>query len=353
MGNPRLEDGNGGTDTAAVRITVTPVNDAPTIGDAVRAAPFEDDAPITIDLLEGTVDVDGDTLNISDLFLIAGDDSGVTVNGNTLEIDPSAYNALQAGALETLRYRYDILDGNGAEVRQVAIINIQGLNDAPTALNDLFTTAEDNAVSGDVLADNGVNPDRDPDGDTLTVSATPVTDVANGTLVLDTDGTFTYTPDADFNGVDRFVYTLDDGNGGTDTPAVRITVTAVNDAPVAADDAISGDEDTDITGDVLADNGSGSDSDVDGDTLTVSATLVTNVVNGALTLNTDGTFTYTPDANFNGSDSFEYTLDDGNGGTDTAIVTLTVNPVNDAPVALNDLFAVNRAGFARHDQMPE
>ena len=125
MGNPRLEDGNGGTDTAAVRITVTPVNDAPTIGDAVRAAPFEDDAPITIDLLEGTVDVDGDTLNISDLFLIAGDDSGVTVNGNTLEIDPSAYNALQAGALETLRYRYDILDGNGAEVRQVAIINIQ------------------------------------------------------------------------------------------------------------------------------------------------------------------------------------------------------------------------------------
>jgi len=120
------------------------------------------------------------------------------VNGNTLEIDPSAYNALQAGALETLRYRYDILDGNGAEVRQVAIINIQGLNDAPTALNDLFTTAEDNAVSGDVLADNGVNPDRDPDGDTLTVSATPVTDVANGTLVLDTDGTFTYTPDADF-----------------------------------------------------------------------------------------------------------------------------------------------------------
>jgi len=103
----------------------------------------------------------------------------------------------------------------------------------------------------------------------------------------------------------------------------------------------------------LADNGSGSDSDVDGDTLTVSATLVTNVVNGALTLNTDGTFTYTPDANFNGSDSFEYTLDDGNGGTDTAIVTLTVNPVNDAPVALNDLFAVNRAGFARHDQMPE
>ena len=98
------------------------------------------------------------------------------------------------------------------------------------------------------------------------------------------------------NGVDRFVYTLDDGNGGTDTAAVRIKVTPANDAPVAADDAISGDEDTVIVGDVLADNGSGADSDVDGDTLTVSATLVTNVVNGALTLNTDGTFTYTQDA---------------------------------------------------------
>ena len=172
----------------------------------------------------------------------------------------------------------------------------------------------------------------------LKVSATPVTDVANGTLVLNTDGTFTYTPDANFNGVDRFVYTLDDGNGGTDTASVRITVTAVNDAPVAADDTFTGDEDTDITGDVLADNGAGTDADIDGDALTVSATLVANVANGALTLNTDGTFTYTPDANFNGTDSFVYTLEDGQGGTDTATVTLTVNAVNDAPVALNDLF---------------
>ena len=192
-----------------------------------------------------------------------------------------------------------------------------------------------------MLSDNGSGADADVGGDTLTISATPVTDGANGTLVLNTNGTFTYTPDADFNGTDSFVYTLDDGNGGTDTATVTLTVNAVNDDPVAAADAFTGDEDTDITGDVLADNGSGADADIDGDTLTISATPVTDVANGTLVLNTNGTFTYTPDTNFNGTDSFVYTLDDGNGGTDTATVTLTVNAVNDAPVAAADAFTGN------------
>ena len=178
------------------------------------------------------------------------------------------------------------------------------------------------------------------DGDTLTISATPVTDVANGTLVLNTNGTFTYTPDANFNGTDSFVYTLEDGNGGTDTATVTLTVNSVNDEPVANDDAFAGDEDNDITGDVLnlRGGGGGEDTDDDNDTLTISATPVTDVANGTLVLNTNGTFTYTPDANFNGTDSFVYTLEDGNGGTDTATVTLTINAVNDAPVAAADAF---------------
>jgi Ca2+-binding RTX toxin-like protein len=340
----RVSDGAGGFDTAVVDLTIDAINDNPEVGRPIRAAPREDDQPILVNLLEGASDRDGNTLSISSLKRIAGDDIGVRLDGSTFVVDPGAYNSLAAGEMETLRYRYDIVDGNGGSVRQTAVITIRGENDAPVALNDLFRIDEDGAVSGNVLADNGVRPDRDIDGDVLSILTTPVTDVQNGTLDLNTDGSFIYTPDADFNGTDRFVYTLDDGNGGIDTASVRITVTAVNDAPIAAVDAFIGDEDVEITGNLLGDNGAGVDADADGDNLSVSTTLVIGPANGTALVKPNGDFVYTPDANFNGSDSFEYTLEDGNGGTDTATVTLTIASVNDAPVALNDLFRVDEDG---------
>ena len=204
-----------------------------------------------------------------------------------------------------------------------------GVNDTPVARDDGFSLSEDGALTGEsVLADNGNGADGDIDGDTLTVSL--VTDVSNGTLTLNPDGTFDYTPDADFAGTDSFTYAVSDGNGGSDQATVTLAVGAVNDAPVAQDDSFSLSEDGALTGEnVLADNGNGADSDIDGDTLTVS--LVSDVSNGSLTLNPDGTFDYTPDADFTGSDSFTYAVDDGNGGTDQATVTLTVNDRPDLP----------------------
>ncbi|WP_157888301.1 Ig-like domain-containing protein, partial [Neptunicoccus sediminis] len=105
-----------------------------------------------------------------------------------------------------------------------------------------------------------------------------------------------------------------DGNGGTDTQTVTVTVDAVNDAPVAQAGTASGDEDTVISGRVAA-------SDVDGDTLTFA--LATDGANGAVTMAADGSYSYTPDGDFNGSDSFTYTVSDGNGGTDAQTVTIT------------------------------
>ncbi len=105
-----------------------------------------------------------------------------------------------------------------------------------------------------------------------------------------------------------------------------------NIAPVAADDGFAVDEDALLSGNVLADNGGGADSDLDGDPLTVNTTPVSDVSHGTLVLNGDGSFSYTPDAHFNGSDSFVYEISDNNGGTDTATAFVTVNPVNDAPV---------------------
>src|SRR5205807_1576670 len=166
--------------------------------------------------------------------------------------------------------------------------------------------------------------DTDVDGDALTV--TGVTQGAHGAVAINADGTLTYTPGADFNGSDSFNYTVSDGHGGTATAPVTVTGNPGNDAPVARDDAAATDEDTAVTVNVLA-----NDTDVDGDALTVTG--VTQGAHGAVVLNTDGTLTYAPGANFNGIDRFTYTVSDGHGGTATATVTVPVNPVNDPPTA--------------------
>ena len=142
--------------------------------------------------------------------------------------------------------------------------------------------------------------------DTLTF--TKASDPAHGTVVVNTDGTYTYTPAANYFGPDSFTYTVSDGKGGTVTKTVSIDVTSVNDVPVAVNDSFTGDEDTDITGDVTP-GSVGQDSDIDGDPLTVA--LVTGPAHGTLTLNGDGSFTYTPDADYNGPDSFTYRVNDG------------------------------------------
>src|SRR5690606_7466468 len=183
-------------------------------------------------------------------------------------------------------------------------------NAAPVAVNDTGSLDEDTAVVLSVLAN-----DSDPDGDPLSIAS--VTQGANGSVVVNPDGTLTYTPDADFHGTDGFTYTVSDGKGGTDTASVAVTVAPVNDAPVAADDTAGTAAGTAVTVSVLA-----NDSDVDGDTLSVGS--FTQGANGSVTDNGDGTLTYAPNAGFAGTDSFSYTATDGQGGTDTATVTVTV-----------------------------
>jgi hypothetical protein len=191
----------------------------------------------------------------------------------------------------------------------------------PVANTDTAITDEDSNIT---TVDVRLN-DTDINGDVLTVVAgDPV--AANGTVVNNNNGTFTYTPDANFNGSDSFTYTLRDGNGGNATGTVIITINPVNDNPVATDDSITTDEDVIvISGDVTV-----NDLDVDNNALT--ATLLNNASNGSVLDNNDGTFSYTPDANFNGSDSFTYTLSDGNGGNATGTVIITIKPVDDIPV---------------------
>ncbi|WP_157888275.1 cadherin-like domain-containing protein, partial [Neptunicoccus sediminis] len=149
------------------------------------------------------------------------------------------------------------------------------------------------------------------------------TDGTNGSVALRADGSFAYSPGLNFNGSDSFTYTVSDGNGGTDTQTVHLTVNAVNDAPEALTAEAAADEDTDLTGTLLA-------TDVDGDSLTFA--LNTAATNGTASVAADGSYTYTAAANFFGSDSFSYSVSDGNGGTVTKTVLVDVASVNDAPV---------------------
>ncbi len=145
-----------------------------------------------------------------------------------------------------------------------------------------------------------------------------------------TGGTWTYTLnnahatvqalDTNETLIDTHTYTASDGS----TQVVTITINGAEDAPVAGDDAVSGNEDTEITGNLLA-----NDTDIEANALTTS--LVNGPANGSLTLNADGSFSYTPDADWNGTDSFTYTANDGALDSNVATVTITVNPVNDAP----------------------
>ena len=190
------------------------------------------------------------------------------------------------------------------------IENIIGdnINMGPDAVNDTATTLEDQPVVIDVLGN-----DTDPNGDTLTVTSASSPD---GTVVVNPDGTLSFTPDANFNGDTTITYTVTDPAGNTDTATVTVHVTPVNDAPDAVNDTDTTDYMTPVTVDVL-----GNDTDVDGDTLTVTSA---SSPDGTVVVNPDGTITFTPEEGFEGDATITYTISDGHGGTDTATVTVTV-----------------------------
>src|SRR5439155_1656988 len=173
--------------------------------------------------------------------------------------------------------------------------------------------------------------DSDVDGDAL--SAVLVSNPTHGTLTLNSDGSLVYMPALNFNGIDSFTYKASDGQAQSGVATVTITVTPVNDAPVAAnDDSYTTPEDTKLT--VSAPGVVANDSDLDGDALLSLHDALP--IYGTLTLNSDGSLTYMPALNFNGIDSFTYKASDGQAQSDVATVTITVTPVNDAPVAAND-----------------
>jgi hypothetical protein len=210
---------------------------------------------------------------------------------------------------------------------EVCTATANPVNSPPNALDDDYSTAEDTPVIVSAL-DGVLGNDADADGDSL--SAALVTGPSNGDLNLSADGSFTYEPAMDYSGTDSFTYQATDGTDGSNVATVNLAVNPVNDAPTAVDDAYSTDENTTLT--VDAPGVLGNDADADGDSL--SAALVTGPSNGDLTLDEDGSFTYTPDADYYGTDSFTYMANDGTEDSNIAIVSITVNPVSEPPTGM-------------------
>lgn len=370
-----IADEDGLEDTATVTFTVTGANDAPVANvDDYNAA---EDTPTNLgNVLTNDEDPEDDVLTVSE---VAGLPANVgepvpAIGGGLVTIeedgaitfDPNGeFDDLAVGETTDVTVEYTITDPDGAEDTTTVTITVTGSNDAPVATLDELEAGEDDApaVIGNVLTN-----DDDPDSDPLTVSEVagepadvgePVELPEGGIVTINEDGTVTFDPNGDFEelGVEEteevtVEYTVTDPFGATDTETVIITVTGTNDAPVATSNAYVVDQSEtagDVDGNVITDDtGEGVDSDPEDDPLTVVAvdgdpagvgTPVAGDNGGTFTINPDGTVDF--DANDEFDDlglnetrdtSVTYTIDDGNGGTDTATATFTVTGVNDGTV---------------------
>lgn len=262
-------------------------------------------------------DFDGD--GWTDLVVVTFNPTGEEVPGTLLYL---------RNVEGTLAAPVEVASLGGASIGVGAPPDLFVANHPPVAVNDTAIADEDTAVDIDVIVN-----DTDPDGDALSVAS--IANVVGGTAVLQDDGrTVRFTPASNANDANTpsgfsFTYRATDGAATSASEAtVTITVNAVNDGPAAANDAYSTNEDSGLT--VATPGVLGNDTDADSANLT--AILVTTTTHGTLTLNANGSFTYTPNGNFNGSDSFTYKANDGSLDSNVATVTITVTPVNDRPI---------------------
>ena len=301
-----------GTDTATVAVTVTPVPDAPvTVADTATTA---EDQPLVIlaaTLAANDTDADGDALTVTAVGLPSG--GTVALAAGTVTFTPTP------NLTGTASFQYTVSDGARTATGTVAV-TITPVPDAPIAGNDSAITPEDTPLvltAAALLAN-----DADVDGPSMSVAA--VGAATNGTVAL-AGTTITFTPATNFAGTASFQYTVSDGTL-SDVGTVTVTVTPVNDAPFAVDDAITVAEDSGATDVFVLAN----DGDIDGPgPLTVLD--VRNAVNCTPT-RLSNRVTVTPAPDFSGTATFEYRVDDGAGGLDVGLVTVNVTPVNDAPV---------------------
>lgn len=302
-------------------VQVRPENNPP-----VAAADFfelDEDADFAVEpmwgVLKNDTDADGDALTA---VLAEGPEHGeLTFNpdGSFRYVPNQDFNGV-----DTFTYR--ATDGIDMSEPQTVTLNVRAIEDQPEAIDDAYVTGEDDTLTATV-AEGVLANDLDGDGDVLAASL--VDGPESGELTFETDGSFTYVPAPQFSGTVTFTYRISDGKAESATATVTVTVQNQNDPPVAIADSFEVMEDTTLQvnagGGVLA-----NDNDEENDTL--SARVIAGPSHGTLTLTRDGSFSYEPDADFFGTDSFTYVANDGESDSAEVAVTIEVIPADDPPL---------------------
>ena len=304
-----VTDKDGASHSDSVEITV--VNRAPVANDQNLSTDEDTDLSIT---LTGS-DADSDALT----YTVLSQPSNGVLSGTAPDLTYTPNADFNDSDSFTFLVNDGLIDSSVATIN----ITVNPVNDPPVALDDTATTDEDTLVTIDVQA----NDSGGPSDEDQTLSTTAVTDPTGGAASINADGTVAYTPNANFNGSDRFDYTVCDSDGACANATVTVLVAMVNDPPVANDDSIDVAEDTATVLNVAA-----NDSDIDGNLDPASTTALTQPGNGTLVNNGDGTFTYTPNLNYFGADGFSYQICDSDSVCTTATVSINVTAVNDAPI---------------------
>ena len=317
------------SDTANVTITVTSRPIA--VADSFKV--FEDDSLSIAEsstntqygmysgVLSNDSDPEGDAISA---MLVTGASNGSLeffANGSFNYVPKENYYGTEV-------FTYVITDTYLYSDTVAVVIDVMSVNDAPIGLTDSYGMLKNTTLT---IADSIGVLSNDSDVDKDTLLATLLVDVSNGSLTIDSTGSFTYVPTTDYVGTDKFYYNMSDGIYTTDTIEVSIIVTTT---PEGLDDVYIIDEDS--VSEISSTNGVlANDTDIDSDILV--AILVKDTEHGDLTLNADGSFNYVPDNNYNGTDNFKYVVFDGVlYGDDTTTVNITVRAVNDSPLGLPD-----------------
>jgi MYXO-CTERM domain-containing protein len=318
-----ISDPGGLTSAATVTVTVIGVNDPPTAtADSFTFSQNSNNNVATVLANDSSAPDSGETLTIT--AVTAPLHGSATISGGTtIKYTPTTTFVGDDS------FTYTISDGNGGTASAVVDINVTAENVAPQAVNDNLSVNEDASGVVNVLA-------NDMQGN-APVTVAVVGPASHGTAVVPAGATtVTYTPTANYNGPDSFMYKITDADGETSTATVNITVVAQDDIPQANGDTITTDEDTAIIVPVL-DNDTNL---VDGQPV-VTITMFPVAGTGTATV-VDNVVTFTPAPDYNGMATFQYQVEDADHDTSKASVLVTIRPVNDAPRAVNDTFATNQ-----------
>ncbi len=326
----KVNDGTLDSNIGTVSLVVRAINDAPIATDDTYSTNEDTNLVVAVSGVLGN-DVDIDSALLTSLLVLGPTHGTIALNSNgSFTYVPAAnYNGSDSF---TYKANDGALDSNVATAR----ITVVSINDAPIAINDSFSVTSGVAT---LIAAPGVLT-NDTDVDTTVLTSVLVTGPTHGSVVLNPNGSFSYTSTLGYVGPDSFTYKANDGS--LDSNIAQVSITVSNLPPVAVDDAYSTMEDTTLVvpvAGVLA-------NDTDPDSTSLTSMLVLSPAHGIVTLNSNGSFTYVPTANYNGSDSFTYKANDGLLNSNIATVRLTVTAVNDAPVAVNDNYTAS-SGVAK------